>query len=54
MGLCTGGSGNFNMFSMNKIIPYEGMINENYFKINQRETDLAANLETFKFLLQIN
>ena len=48
MGLCTGGSGNFNMFSMNKIIPYEGMINENYFKINQRETDLAANLETFK------
>ena len=48
MGLCTGGSGNFNMFSMNKIIPYEGMINENYFRISQRETDLAANLETFK------
>ena len=46
------------MFSMNKIIPYEGMINENYFKINQRETDLAANLKHLnpyqKILLRIN
>ena len=48
MGAQAGGGGNFNIGSMNTIVPYEGMINENYFKISQRETDLAANLEIFK------
>ena len=49
MGACqAGGGGNFNIDSMNTIVPYEGMINENYFKISQRETELAANLEIFK------
>ena len=48
MGAQAGGGGNFNIDSMNTIVPYEGMINENYFKISQRETELAANLEIFK------
>ena len=48
MGSQAGGGGNFNIDSMNTIVPYEGMINENYFKISQRETELAANLEIFK------
>ncbi len=48
MGAQAGGGGNFNIYSMNTIVPYEGMINENYFRISQRETELAANLETFK------
>ena len=48
MGAQAGGGGNFNIDSMNTIVPYEGMINENYFKISQRETQLAANLEIFK------
>ena len=48
MGGQIGGSGNFNMFSMNTVIPYEGMINENYFPIRERETNLAASLELFK------
>ena len=48
MGGNFGGSGNFNISSMNSIVPYEGMINENYFKISQRETEYAANLELFK------
>ena len=48
MGCQAGGGGNFNIGSMNTIVPYEGMINENYFKISQRETELAANLEIFK------
>lgn len=48
MGAQAGGGGNFNISSMNTIVPYEGMINENYFRISQRETELAANLETFK------
>ena len=43
-----GGGGNFNIGSFNTVVPYEGMINENYFKIRQRETELAANLEIFK------
>ena len=30
------------------MIPYEGVINENYFKIQQKETDLSANLEIYK------
>ena len=48
MGGQIGGSGNFNISSKNTVVPYEGIINENYFKIDQRETELAANLETFK------
>jgi hypothetical protein len=48
MGGNFGGSGNFNMHSMNTIVPYEGMINENYFPIRQRETNLSASLELFK------
>lgn len=48
MGGQIGGSGNFNINSMTTIVPYEGMINENYFPIRQRETELAANLEIFK------
>ena len=48
MGGQIGGSGNFNISSKNKVVPYEGIINENYFKIEQRETEFAANLETFK------
>ena len=48
MGAQAGGGGNFNISSMNTIVPYEGMINENYFRISQRETELAASLETFK------
>ena len=43
-----GGGGNFNIGSKNIIVPYEGMINENYFKISKRETELATNLEIFK------
>ena len=48
MGGQIGGSGNFNIFSMNTLVPYEGMINENYFPIRERETNLAASLELFK------
>ena len=48
MGGNFGGSGNFNINSMNTILPYEGMINENYFPIRQRETNLTASLELFK------
>ena len=48
MGGNIGGSGNFNINSMNTILPYEGMINENYFPIRQRETNLTASLELFK------
>jgi hypothetical protein len=48
MGGQIGGSGNFNIFSMNTVVPYEGMINENYFPIRERETNLAASLELFK------
>ena len=48
MGAQAGGGGNFNIGSMNTVVPYEGMINENYFKITQRETEFAANLELFK------
>jgi len=48
MGDQIGGSGNFNISSKNTIVPYEGIINENYFKIDQRETEFAANLEIFK------
>ena len=48
MGGNIGGSGNFNINSMNTILPYEGMINENYFQIRQRETNLTASLEIFK------
>ena len=48
MGAQAGGGGNFNISSMNTIVPYEGLINENYFRISQRETELAASLETFK------
>ena len=43
-----GGSGNFNPYSLCTVIPYEGMINENYFRIKERERYLSANLETFK------
>ena len=50
MGAEAGGGGNFNPYSMNIITPYEGIINENYFKIHQRETELAANLELFKHI----
>ena len=50
MGAQAGGGGNFNPYSMNTITPYEGIINENYFKIKERETELAANLEIFKYI----
>jgi hypothetical protein len=43
-----GGGGNFNISSRNTIVPYEGIINENYFRISQRETELSSSLETFK------
>ena len=42
------GSGNFNIDSMNTSVPYEGIINENYFPIRERETNLSASLEIFK------
>ena len=42
------GGGNFNPYSRCTVIPYEGVINENYFKIQQKETDLSANLEIYK------
>ena len=48
MGAEAGGGGNFNISSMNTIVPYEGMINENYFPINLRETKDSASLELFK------
>ena len=43
-----GGGGNFNPYSSCKVMPYEGIINENYYKINQRETELSTNLEIYK------
>ncbi len=45
-----GGAGNFNPYSKCTVIPYEGIINENYFRIKERERYLSANLETFKFV----
>ena len=45
-----GGAGNFNPYSQCTVIPYEGIINENYFRIKERERYLSANLETFKFV----
>ena len=45
----TGGAGNFNPYSGCTVLPYEGIINENYFRIKKRETELSANLETFKY-----
>ena len=42
------GGGNFNISSMNTVVPYEGMINENYFPISERETNDSASLEIFK------
>ena len=45
-----GGAGNFNPYSRCTVIPYEGIINENYFRIKERERYLSANLETFKFV----
>ena len=50
MGANTGGSGNFNPYSSCKVVPYEGIINENYFRIRQREKELSANLELFKYI----
>ena len=50
MGAQAGGGGNYNPYSRCAVMPYEGMINENYFKIKQRETELSANLETFKYI----
>ena len=50
MGGQVGGSGNFNPYSLSTVIPYEGMINENYFRIKERERYLSANLETFKYV----
>ena len=44
----SGGGGNFNISSMNTVVPYEGMINENYFPISERETNDSASLEIFK------
>ena len=49
MGSQTGGGGNFNPYSKCTVLPYEGIINENYFRIKKRETELSANLETFKY-----
>ena len=48
MEIQVGGSGNFNIDSMNTSVPYEGIINENYFPIRERETNLSASLEIFK------
>ena len=48
MGSQVGGAGNFNPYSLCTVIPYEGIINENYFRIKERERYLSANLETFK------
>ena len=48
MGAQAGGGGNFNISSKNTLVPYEGMINENYFPINSRETKDSASLELFK------
>ena len=50
MGSQVGGAGNFNPYSKCTVIPYEGIINENYFRIKERERYLSANLETFKFV----
>ena len=50
MGAQAGGGGNFNPYSACTVLPYEGIINENYFRIKKRETELSANLETFKFI----
>ena len=50
MGAQTGGGGNFNPNSSCKVLPYEGLINENYFRIKEKETELSANLETFKYI----
>ena len=50
MGSQAGGGGNFNPYSKTVVTPYEGIINENYFKIMQRETQLTANLEIFKHI----
>lgn len=50
MGANTGGGGNYNPYSSCTVIPYEGLINENYFKIKQKETELSANLEIFKYI----
>ena len=48
MGAQAGGGGNFNISSKDTLVPYEGMINENYFPINSRETKDSASLELFK------
>ena len=48
MGAQAGGGGNFNISSKNTLVPYEGMINENYFPINSRETKDSVSLELFK------
>ena len=48
MGSQAGGGGNFNISSKDTLVPYEGMINENYFPINSRETKDSASLELFK------
>ena len=50
MGAQTGGGGNYNPYSRCTTMPYEGLINENYFKIKQKETELAANLDIFKYI----
>ena len=50
MGAQAGGGGNFNPNSSCKVLPYEGLINENYFRIKQKETELSANLEAFKYI----
>ena len=50
MGMQAGGGGNFNPNSSCTVLPYEGLINENYFRIKQKESELSANLETFKYI----
>ena len=50
MGAQTGGGGNYNPYSSCTVMPYEGLINENYFKIKQKETESSANLEIFKYI----
>ena len=50
MGGNVGGAGNFNPYSSCTVLPYEGIINENYFRIKQRELELSANLEIFKYI----
>ena len=51
MGAQAGGGGNFNRDSLAQNT-YESIINENYYSIFERETNLDANLEIFKEIVK--